>query len=102
MTFEPAVRAHLEATDPMMYSGVDVAARRLLLTEDIDRIFTLFGLPGPEVHAIQDHQVAVEGGTILVRTYRWQDDILAILAEVHRRPVQPAAVLREPSTQRMP
>ena len=69
MTFEPAVRAHLEATDPMMFSGVDVATRRLLLTKDIDRIFTLFGLPGPEVHAIQDHQVAVEGGTILVRSY---------------------------------
>jgi acetyl esterase len=69
MTFEPAVQAHLDAMDPAPYAGVDLATQRTLLTNDIDRMFTLFGRSGPEVHAIQDHQVVVDGGTILVRTY---------------------------------
>ncbi|MGW6282058.1 alpha/beta hydrolase [Kribbella sp. NPDC055071] len=69
MTFEPAVRAHLEASDPTMFAGADLATKRILLTKDIDRMFTLFGLPGPEVHAIHDHRVAVDGGSILLRSY---------------------------------
>jgi acetyl esterase len=69
MTFEPAVRAHLDAMDPTPYAGADIATMRSLLTDDINRMFTLFGLPGPEVEEVRDHQVPVHGGTILVRTY---------------------------------
>ena len=69
MTLEPAVRAHLDAMDPTPYIGADLPAVRALLRSDIDRMFTLFGLPGPEVHAIDDYEVPALNGPIPIRLY---------------------------------
>lgn len=66
---ERAVLAHLEAGDTTGFAEADPATLRVLLTREIDRMFTLFGLPGPDVERIVDHQVPVEGGTILLRSY---------------------------------
>ncbi|MFL6128826.1 MAG: alpha/beta hydrolase [Mycobacteriales bacterium] len=35
-----------------------------------DLVFMRYGLPGPGVHAVEDHRVPVSGGEILVRLYR--------------------------------
>jgi acetyl esterase len=35
-----------------------------------DLIFLRYALPGPDVHSVEDHQVPVAGGHILVRVYR--------------------------------
>src|SRR5882757_9620204 len=73
MTLEPAVRAHLDAMDPTPYIGADLPAVRALLRSDIDRMFTLFGLPGPEVHAIDDYEVPALNGPIPIRLYHRLD-----------------------------
>jgi acetyl esterase len=69
MNFHPAVQAHLDALDAMSRDEMDILARRRHVSGEVDRIFTLFGLPGPEVHAVRDHAVPVERGSINVRTY---------------------------------
>ena len=66
---EPEVLAHLEAGDVTGFAEAGPAELRVLLTREIDRMFTLFGLPGPDVEKVVDHQVPVEGGTILLRSY---------------------------------
>jgi acetyl esterase len=66
---DPAVLAHLEAMDLRDLSGMEPAIRRRLMTEEVDRIFRLFGEPGPAVAAVRDHRVGVDGGEIRVRTY---------------------------------
>ncbi len=38
-------------------------------------MFTAFGLPGPDVHSILDHEVAVRGGAICVRSYHPSEEI---------------------------
>ena len=70
MNLDPAIMAHLEAMDlTVTLDPHDIPARREFLRHEIDRIFTLFGTPGPPVEAIRDHTVAVDGGEILLRTY---------------------------------
>jgi acetyl esterase len=70
MTLEPAVRAYLDATDhAALQSAADIVARRDVLRREIDRMFTLFALPGPDVYAIRDSKVPVDGGEILIRSY---------------------------------
>ena len=67
---DPAITAHLDAMDlTVTLDPNDIPARREYLRREIDRIFTLFGAPGPAVEAIRDHTVAVDGGEILLRTY---------------------------------
>jgi acetyl esterase len=69
MLLEPEVFAHLEAGDTTGFADATPAELRVLLTREIDRMFTLFGLPGPDVEKVADHHVPVEGGTILLRSY---------------------------------
>lgn len=69
MLLEPEVLAHLEAGDDTGFAEAGPAELRRLLTREIDRMFTLFGLPGPEVESIRDHRIPVDGGTILLRSY---------------------------------
>lgn len=66
---EPEVQAHLDAGDPTGLDHHDMRVRRSRLTQEIDRMFDLFGLPGPEVARIDDHQVPVDDGSILIRVY---------------------------------
>lgn len=69
MILEPQVQAHLDAMDVSAYHGADIDTRRKALRSEIDRTFTLFGLPGPPVEAVVDHAVPVREGSIVVRTY---------------------------------
>jgi acetyl esterase len=69
MLLEPEVLAHLEAGDLTGFAEATPAELRVLLTREIDRMFTLFGLPGPDVEKVVDHTVPVDGGTILLRSY---------------------------------
>ncbi|MGN6606185.1 MAG: alpha/beta hydrolase [Jatrophihabitans sp.] len=69
MKLEPEVQAHLDAADLTGMDTADFPTLRALLSREIDRIFLLFGEPGPDVDRLVDHQVPVVGGTILVRTY---------------------------------
>jgi acetyl esterase len=69
MLLEPEVQAHLETGDAHGLTEAGPAQLRVLLRREIDRAFSRFGEPGPEVDAILDHEVPVEGGTILLRTY---------------------------------
>lgn len=66
---QPEVLAHLDAMDMGGVDLTDVDARRTALTREIDRMFNLFGLPGPHVDDVRDHEVAVEGASIVVRSY---------------------------------
>jgi acetyl esterase len=69
MNFHPAVRAHLDALDPVSRDNMGIEERRRHVSSEADRIFALFGLPGPAVRAVRDHVVPVDGGSITVRTY---------------------------------
>lgn len=66
---EPAVRAHVEASTGDRLDTHDRTQLRRAATREIDRIFERFGLPGPEVQLVVDHEVPVAGGSILVRSY---------------------------------
>lgn len=69
MKLEPAVQAHLDYEEPMP-PGLDLAGVRAHLRRQIDRNFTEFGLPGPEVLSISDRRVPVDDGEVVVRFYR--------------------------------
>lgn len=66
---EPAVRAHVEASTGERLDTDDRTQLRQAATREIDRMFERFGLPGPEVERVADHEVPVVGGSILVRSY---------------------------------
>ena len=66
---EPAVRAHVEASTGERLDTDDRSQLRQAATREIDRMFERFGLPGPEVERVADHEVPVVGGSILVRSY---------------------------------
>lgn len=70
MELEAAVRAHLDAMSAPAAMPHGVTAWRVFLRAEIDRIFRTFGLPGPQVAAIRDHRIPVDGAAeIVVRTY---------------------------------
>ena len=69
MNLEPAVEAHLRGEEPLP-AGADIATLRQELRVRVDRNFTAYGLPGPDVAEIVDHDVPVTGGSIVVRSYR--------------------------------
>jgi acetyl esterase len=71
---DPAARVHLDAADSSATQSADIGVRREALRQEIDRMFTNFGLPGPDVHSIRDHEVAVPGGTVCVRSYNPNGD----------------------------
>jgi acetyl esterase len=49
--------------------NLPVAERRAQINKATDDVFDIAGLPGPEVESVVDHQVPVDGGTVLVRLY---------------------------------
>jgi acetyl esterase len=69
MNLHPAVRAHLDALDPISRDGMGIEERRRHVSTEVDHVFTLFGLPGPTDVAVRDHAVPVNDGTITVRAY---------------------------------
>jgi acetyl esterase len=67
MTLDPEVQAFVDAESPVSLDDIEAARRTRY--EQANRNFTRFGLPGPQVDRVTDHQVPTAGGTILVRTY---------------------------------
>ncbi len=65
----PAVLAHVEAASGERLDTLDRTQLRQAATREIDRMFHRFGLAGPDVERVVDHEVLVDGGSILVRSY---------------------------------
>lgn len=54
-----------------MPAGLDIEGVRAHLRRQVDRNFEAFGLPGPDVHVVEDREVPVrDGGHVTVRLYR--------------------------------
>jgi acetyl esterase len=67
MNLPPEVQAFVDAESPVSLD--DIATARRIRNEQADSNFARFGLPGPEVERVVDHQVPTSDGNILVRTY---------------------------------
>ncbi|CAB4717684.1 MAG: alpha/beta hydrolase fold domain-containing protein [Actinobacteria bacterium] len=68
MALAPEVQAHLDAGDATGLGDPDFAVRRAALNVEIDRMFTLFGLPGPDVRT-EEHTILSSGRRLPARTY---------------------------------
>lgn len=66
----PAVRRLIAETPPGVPDHLTAAERREYMFLLSELIFLRYGLPGPEVSAVEDHRIPVAGGDILVRVYR--------------------------------
>ena len=71
MPVDPALASILEASANMAAPGGDlsVAEKRAAAHEMMHTGFVALSQPGPEVAAVADHQVPVDGGQITVRVY---------------------------------
>jgi acetyl esterase len=69
VNLEPAVEAHLRGEEPMP-PNADIPTFRDELRRRVDKNFTAYGLAGPDVAEIVDHEVPVTDGSIVVRSYR--------------------------------
>jgi acetyl esterase len=67
MKLAPEVQAFVDAESPVPLDDVETARR--IRNEQADRNFARFGLPGPEVERVIDHEVPTSDGSIVVRTY---------------------------------
>jgi acetyl esterase len=70
VSLAPAVQRLIDETPPGVPEHLSPAEQREYMRLLSDLIFLRYGLPGPQVHAVEDHQIPVAGGTILVRLYR--------------------------------
>jgi acetyl esterase len=66
----PAVQRLIDETPRGVPEHLSSAEQREYMSLLSDLIFLRYGQPGPRVHSIEDHQVPVAGGHILVRVYR--------------------------------
>lgn len=66
----PAVRQLIDETPPGIPEHLDPAERREYARLLSDVLFLRYGLPGPAVHAIDEHTVAICGDQMSVRVYR--------------------------------
>jgi acetyl esterase len=69
-TLAPAIRRLIDETPKGVPEHLTPPEQREYMHLLSELIFLRFGLPGPEVHSVTDHQVPVDGGAILVRVYR--------------------------------
>lgn len=70
VSLAPAVQALIDETPPGVPEHLTPAEQREYMSLLSDLTFLRYGLPGPPVHSVEDHQVPVAGGHILVRVYR--------------------------------
>ena len=70
MRLDPAVREFVEAGRAERMAHLDVGGQRHYMRLLIDLNFLRFSRPGPAVHSVTDHGVAVDGGEIRCRVYR--------------------------------
>ncbi|MET0819916.1 MAG: alpha/beta hydrolase fold domain-containing protein [Aeromicrobium sp.] len=66
---EPEVREHVLA-EPVLPATLTTDETRTELRVHIDRNFERFGLPGPAMQSVDDHDVAIAGGVVRMRSYR--------------------------------
>ena len=66
----PAVRRLIDETPPGVPEHLSPAEQREYMLLLSDLIFMRYGLPGPDVHAVDDHLVPVAGAELRVRVYR--------------------------------
>jgi len=69
-TLAPAVRRLIVETPPGIPEHLSPSERRHYMHLLSDLIFMRYGLPGPDVHAIDDHHVPLADGQVRVRVYR--------------------------------
>jgi acetyl esterase len=68
-----AVQTLIDETPPGVPDHLSPSEQREYMHLLGDLIFLRYGLPGPQVHAVEDHQIQVADGSILVRSYRPSD-----------------------------
>lgn len=73
VSLAPAVQRLIDETPPGVPEHLSPAEQREYMHLLSDLIFLRYGLPGPEVHTVEDHRIPVAGGRILVRLYRPSD-----------------------------
>jgi acetyl esterase len=69
----PAVRRLIDETPPGVPAHLSPAEQREYMLLLSDLIFMRYGLPGPDVYAVDDHLVPVAGADLRVRVYRPSD-----------------------------
>lgn len=70
MTLDPELSAFLTAADPGPSTGRSVPERRKAIRALSDWLFASFSEPAGDVHAVDEHLLAVAGGQIRLRVYR--------------------------------
>ena len=70
MQLDPAVQEFVDAGRAERMTHLDIPGQRHYMRLLIDLNFLRFSRPGPAVHTVTDHAVAVDGGTIRCRVYR--------------------------------
>jgi acetyl esterase len=65
-----AVQRLIDETPPGVPEHLSPPEQREYMRLLSDLLFLRYGLPGPAVHAVEDHRVPVADGNILVRLYR--------------------------------
>jgi acetyl esterase/lipase len=70
MQLDPAVRKFVDAGRAERMAHLDIPGQRRYMRLLIDLNFLRFSRPGPAVHTVTDHTVAVDGGDIRCRVYR--------------------------------
>jgi acetyl esterase len=74
MSLAPAVQRLLDETPRGVPAHLSSAEQRAYMSLLSDLLFLRYGQPGPDVYAVEDHQVPVAGGEILIRAYRPSPD----------------------------
>jgi acetyl esterase len=76
VSLAPAVQTLIDETPRGVPDHLSPAEQREYLHLLSELIFLRYGLPGPDVASVEDHEVPVAGGRILVRAYRPSDGAL--------------------------
>jgi acetyl esterase len=70
MQLDPAVQEFVDAGRAERMAHLDIPGQRHYMRLLIDLNFLRYSRPGPAVHTVTDHAVAVDGGMIRCRVYR--------------------------------
>jgi acetyl esterase len=73
VSLAPAVQMLIDETPRGVPDHLSASEQREYLHLLGELIFLRYGLPGPHVYSVEDHEVLVAGGGILVRVYRPSD-----------------------------
>jgi acetyl esterase len=74
MKLDPAVQQFVDANAGELLDHLGVTDQRRYMRLLIDLNFLRFGSPGPEVHSVTEHVIAVDRGKIRCRIYRPSDE----------------------------